>query len=79
MPRITRPGAVRFTSPADKSPGIRVLGGATSSGVSVTCQTCGCPVKLRKDGTLMSHRVGSRRKNSWPCPGSYAYPPELEV
>lgn len=78
MPYVHRPGATRFTSPADKSPGIRVMGGATSSGVSVICRTCGCAVKLRKDGSLMSHRVGTRRKNSWPCPGSYSLTEEIE-
>jgi len=33
------------------------------------CPSCGWRVPQRKDGTLISHRIGTSMKNSYPCPG----------
>ena len=34
------------------------------------CAVCGLYVKLRTDGTIRSHRTGSKRQGTWPCPGA---------
>lgn len=44
-------------------------GGAHETGVTATCPICEEVVKVRIDGTLRNHRVGTSRAQSWPCPG----------
>jgi hypothetical protein len=37
------------------------------------CPTCHSVVGVRQDGQLRNHRVGTNRRNSWPCPGEEIY------
>lgn len=63
-------GAQRFTSPADKSTIRALTSGIRSDAPKVTCSVCKEQVPVRaKDGQIVAHRVGTNRKNSWPCPG----------
>lgn len=48
---------------------IRVLGN-NAPGEPAVCLICNETVKTRLDGTIGSHRVGTRMNNSYPCPGT---------
>ena len=46
---------------------------------SVICPKCDKEVPLRQDGTIWSHRSGTRQyKNSWPCIAGGTFPPPTE-
>jgi hypothetical protein len=77
MPRThtTRHGSSRIGLPYR---GVRSYGGGDrlfchAGGLSddeAACPVCGFTIRLRHDGTLPAHRVGTERSLSWPCPGS---------
>jgi hypothetical protein len=45
-------------------------GGKTLKGGKAICPVCELEVNVLKSGGLGSHRVGTSRKQSWPCPGA---------
>ena len=66
--RVHNKYQVIIKSTKDPAPAPRaMITGAPKDAPRVICPVCGELVPTRNDGSIRGHRVGTSRKNSWPC------------